>query len=266
MAKSQMRLQQFTSRLISEAVSIACHHTPQKNGLRILNYHSVGTGAYRDNLGLNMVTIPRFIEDMDIVAKFHTKSLSPINISQTELFIAISFDDGYADNLYVAAPLLAERGIPFTVFIATDLIQKSEKGFLTPSELKELSITPGVTIGSHGHTHTNLTLCGNRELRSEIEDSKRYLEDLLGIPITKFSYPYGLADMRVRDAVENAGYEVGVSSRFDINLPSRDIFMLNRCVILGSDTSRVVQQKIRGDWDWYRWRSVDPLNIKVPRS
>ncbi len=69
--------------------------------------------------------------------------------------------------------------------------------------------------------------------------------------------------MRVRDAVQRAGYELGTCSRFDINHPDRDVFMLNRCVILGSDTSRVFQQKLRGDWDWYRWRSVDPLNIKV---
>jgi len=34
--------------------------------------------------------------------------------------VAITLDDGYADNAQIAAPLLAEAGLPATVFVATD--------------------------------------------------------------------------------------------------------------------------------------------------
>jgi hypothetical protein len=256
-----MRWQQLALKVISEGVSLARMSFPPKQGLRILTYHSIGSSTHGDHLGLNTVSVPRFTEDLDIVATMQPVSLTPPVFPQTVLSTAITFDDGYADNLYVAAPLLVERNIPFTVFIATDFIKKRENGFLSPTEIKQLSKVSGAKIGAHSCTHRNLTLCSNQELRAELEDSKHYLEDIISMPVTEFAYPYGLADIRVRDAVQKAGYEVGTCSRFNINCSDRDTFMLNRCVVLSSDTARIVRQKLIGNWDWYRHLRADPLEL-----
>lgn len=39
---------------------------------------------------------------------------------------SISFDDGYADTLEVAAPLLASLGVPFTVYVITDIMSGAQ--------------------------------------------------------------------------------------------------------------------------------------------
>ena len=40
-------------------------------------------------------------------------------------FIALTFDDGYLDNLDVAAPILRDQGFPYTIYAATGLMEGS---------------------------------------------------------------------------------------------------------------------------------------------
>ena len=57
-----------------------------------------------------------------------------------ERAVAVTFDDGYADNLEVAAPILVEHGIPTTLFVATELIDSG--GPLWWDELASLLLEP----------------------------------------------------------------------------------------------------------------------------
>jgi peptidoglycan/xylan/chitin deacetylase (PgdA/CDA1 family) len=179
-------------------------------------------------------------------------------IAQERLRVAVTFDDGYRDNLTVAAPVLQQHRIPFTVFVCTGFMRDASGNFLTSAELRELAALPGVTIGSHGATHTPLTGLDDQALRNELVASKSELEDATGRAVNAISYPHGAVDRRVRDAAAAAGYKIGACSRFDINDATRDPLLLCRTDIHGNDSVRVFRQKLRGDWDWYRWRSTDP--------
>jgi len=235
----------------------------QKAGIRVLIYHSIGSQAYGDTRMLSTLSKSQFINHLNMLEDITVLPLHTMEcFSNSVSGIVLTFDDGYIDNLTVAAPLLIEKKMPFTVFVVGDFIRKSKNGFLSPLMLKELSKMPGVTIGSHGMTHVDLRRLNKSDLTAELRDSKKYLEDLLGIPVDKISYPYGGTNITVMNAATKAGYKIGCSSRFDINSFDRYRMMLNRCAILSYDTNKILYQKLQGCWDWYKYRHRDPLYIK----
>ena len=232
-------------------------------GLRILMYHAVGTSIEDDRNGIYNIKSETFREHMTCLAVEHRECLTALKLpaeSRAALEIAVTFDDGYLDNLTVAAPVLVELEIPFTVFVCTDAVAQRHKGFLDARGVSELSALPGVQIGSHSASHARLTRCNDKQLREELVRSKSYLEDVTGQEVVALSYPHGDVDRRVRDAAELAGYKFGATSRFDINLDGRDPLLLSRTDIWSNDVLPVFGQKLRGDWDWRRWRHQDPAN------
>lgn len=250
-----MRWQQIANKVISESVSLLRAPLPKKTGLRILTYHTVGNKAYGDQLNLNTISLDLFKKHINALSEY---SVVPLNsksaINTNALDLAITFDDGYKDNLYNVAPLLCRRNIPFTVYIASDFIKNQASGFLSPSELIELSKLPGVTIGAHGKSHVHMSKCNPEDLIVELRDSKKYLEDLISLPVTTLAYPYGDFNQQVRDTALGEGYALASTSDIGINNLHSDPLLLKRCVVLNGDSCRTLTQKINGDWDWYQLR------------
>lgn len=123
-------------------------------GAAVLLYHRV---VDIDNDPQLLAVSPRrFDEQMRRLAEgFHPISLTRLvsNIRKADVprnAVAVTFDDGYFDNLTHALPILEAHGIPATVFVATGTIggargfywDKLEDLFLTGRDLPQrLSIT-----------------------------------------------------------------------------------------------------------------------------
>lgn len=260
-----MSLRRKIARGISEANALARHFMAPRPGLRILMYHAIGSHALGDQAGLFTLSPELFKLHAKFLAQQAMGKIVPlqesIDYAQPSTKIAITFDDGYQDNLDVAAPILADFGLPFTVFVTSSFVKQAHAGFLSPTALRTLASIPDVTIGAHGDTHIPLTQCDDSTLESELTSSKHYLEDILGKSVLTMAYPYGAVDRRVRDAAQRAGYQLAACSHVDINKVQRDKLLLARNDILNGDSVRVLGQKIRGDWDWYRWRTADPAYV-----
>jgi peptidoglycan/xylan/chitin deacetylase (PgdA/CDA1 family) len=91
---------------------------PSRPGLRVLCYHSVGTDLPGDPYGLSLPPAV-FGGQMDLLASGGLGT--PVALGGAKLDgspeICVTFDDGYADALTAAAPVLAELGLPFTVCV-----------------------------------------------------------------------------------------------------------------------------------------------------
>lgn len=256
-----MNLRRLMARTISETVAGVSWLRRPADGLRVLMYHAIGTPALGDTLGLFSMSPERFRQHMALLAEWQPGRVAAFDaaaITGTGCRVAITFDDGYLDNLEVAAPILVELRLPFTVFVTSEFVRNGKPGFLSPDALRTLASLPGAQVGAHGANHTALTQCDDPTLRNELTSSRQYLEDVLGREVRTMAYPYGAADCRVRDAALAAGYQLGACSLAGINPSERDPLLLARTEIVSFDSARVFAQKLHGDWDWYRWRSQDP--------
>ena len=101
-------------------------------GAAILLYHSVGDVSRElDPHGL-VVSVREFQAQMTHVRnRFTVVPLSELSEAvranaTPDNAIAVTFDDGYLDNLTVASPILGELDLPATFFVTTDRLRRDE--------------------------------------------------------------------------------------------------------------------------------------------
>ncbi len=226
------------------------------SGTRWLMYHAIGSDVPDDDKKLYSITADQFEQQAQWLSRtYPAVATEEKNLnSQQGVSIGITFDDGYRDNLYVAAPILQRYQLPFSVFVIADAVRRRDRLFLSATDIRRLISEYDVVIGSHGATHVPLTRCNDIRLREELTSSKHYLEDALGQEVIWISYPHGDVNRRVRDMAEEAGYRFGWTSFISTNDANIDPLMLPRLPVLSVDGLRIIKQKINGDWDWFVWK------------
>jgi peptidoglycan/xylan/chitin deacetylase (PgdA/CDA1 family) len=139
--------------------------------------------------------------------------------------LVITFDDGYLDNLEVAAEELKARGLPACFFVATSFIGSrcvpfwdAEKGiasrWMSWADVRQLR-AQGFEVGAHTMDHVDLGRTQRTDAAREIAGSRASLEQALGTDIRLFSYPFGRRDNITeenRAEVRKAGFRCCVSA------------------------------------------------------
>ena len=135
--------------------------------------------------------------------------------------VLITFDDGHADNYVNALPLLKQYGFTATIFVAAGFIGKRIRfahtvdpegdPVMTEEQIRNW-MQQGMDIQSHGLTHRNLAQLGETEVRQELTESRKILEQVTGKAIDYFCYPFGSFRRSTLDWVAEAGYRAAFST------------------------------------------------------
>lgn len=147
--------------------------------------------------------------------------------------IAVTFDDGYKDNYIYAFPVLKKYRIPVTIFIILDDVGLPHK--LNWQEIKEMQDSGLVVFGSHAlGSEPLINIKSSQQLRREIFDSKKILQERLGCEAGIFSYPEGRFNREIRNLAIEAGYKIAVATNPGRDYANDDIFALKRLRIAAS--------------------------------
>jgi len=174
-------------------------------------YHTISTPEVRLPADID-ISPQRFEEHLRWLAKRRERVVTlrdTLSAPKNKSLIAITFDDGYLDNLTVALPLLEKYDLPMTLFMAAGFVGK--EGYLTSDDLKFLAAHPLVTIGSHTFHHRHLTELSEEEARFELLESKKLLEEITEKTIDLLAYPYGDCNAAIERLSERCGYRAAWS-------------------------------------------------------
>ena len=191
----------------------------------VLCYHAV-SDRWNDPLAMPPARLRNQVRGL--LARGFRPARADQTLATSGRLLHVTFDDAFS-NVSDAVAILRDLGVPATIFACSSYTDQPRPfavpevapravGFESETETMDWStlkalVREDVEIGSHTVTHPHLTHLTDKELDVELRLSRERLEDELGRPCRYFAYPYGEHDLRVRRAVEAAGYEAAFALR-----------------------------------------------------
>jgi len=221
-------------------------------GATLLIYHRVGGGT-REELDLPTAA---FVRQLDVLADHEVVSLDAaldrLDAGEPRPCVVLTFDDGFADVHANAWPLLRERGLPFTIYLASAYVgdvmvwegstARGPSGHgLTWDQLAEMVASGLCTVGNHTHRHVR------PEALTEVavDECTAAVEHHLGVTPAHFAYPWGVPVPRMEDALR-ARFRSASTGQLGRNLPATDRMRLRRVPVRRSDPEAFFRAKLTG--------------------
>jgi peptidoglycan/xylan/chitin deacetylase (PgdA/CDA1 family) len=244
---------QTALRAVKRAAVVADRLRPARPGIVVLLYHRVGARS-----GIE-VDLPRslFAEQMAAISGRGVTLDDALTALERPAVpgidpVAVTFDDGTADFVEEALPVLVEHRVPALLYVATAFVEQGRSfpdGGTAASwaGLAEAVSTGLVSIGSHTHTHVLLDRADPALVTEELDRSRLLIEDRLGVAAAHFAYPKAVpgstaAAALVRDRFRSAALAGTRANPYG----ATDRYRLARSPIQVSDGMRWFEAKLGG--------------------
>lgn len=185
------------------------------------------------DLGFTVMTVSQFVDARS------TGELPPKPC-------VITFDDGRADFVDGAVPVLQAHGVGATVYVVSGhvggtsewlpMAEERSQPMMGWADLRSLA-GAGIEVGAHSETHVELDVVATKRLLDEVVSSRDRLSSGLGTSVRSFAYPHGYHSRRVVRVVREAGFDSGAAVKDRWSHVDDDRFALSRMFVWNSTTA-----------------------------
>ena len=176
----------------------------------VITYHDFTRGSVEDNMQISEEV---FRKQMKFLKKHHYKSLT---LKEMECFlekkcrlpkrsVLITMDDGWKNELEIAAPILKEYNLHAVIFYVGSNIQGDSPNFMNQEDLERLKKDyPNIELASHTYQlhQEDAYLKSTIELQEDMKKEKEIISN------PYFAYPYGKNSKNYLKALEKEGYHL----------------------------------------------------------
>lgn len=234
----------------------------------VLMYHGFAETAPSHDPYSLVVTRARLGEQLGLICKGERVAvdldgyLEAVEHPHRPRRLLVTIDDGYRSVADIAAPMLAEAGVPALLFVPPGCVGATSDWMDDyPDEpimdVDTLVRMPGfgIEIGCHGWDHTVMVGMSDAELHRHTVEARDALADMTGTLPRTFAYPEGRYDARALDAVRRAGFDAAFSVHDDAGP-----FAVSRVDVNATDNAATFRLKLLPG---YRrlWRLADKASV-----
>jgi peptidoglycan/xylan/chitin deacetylase (PgdA/CDA1 family) len=226
------------------------------NALPIFMYHHVSESSQAKSSENMWISPNHFEKQMFFLYQNGFRCLSLLEVvtnwrerkPQPQHSFVLTFDDGFVDNYENALPILKKFGFSPTVFVVVKRVEDGNQYYLSWQEMRELAQNNFI-LGSHTLNHQKLSFLDTMTIKHELRESKKIIEDRLGLPVDLLAYPFGDSNEHIQDAA----YEAGYLAACGVGVGPLSLFNLWRVPVHEQDSEATFYWKAIGGYYTYTW-------------
>jgi peptidoglycan/xylan/chitin deacetylase (PgdA/CDA1 family) len=176
--------------------------------------------------------------------------------------VIVTFDDGYESFASIALPALVARHMTATVFVVAGEIgghnrwdalhPSAPRRRLMDDRMIRQAIDAGMSVGSHGWLHRDLTVCSAGDAEVEMSRSRDVLRERFSADVDVFCYPFGAHAPSHGRCLERAGYRGAVTITSSERRVTSNRYAMRRVYVHASDGERRFRMKLSSLYLRYR--------------